>query len=338
MVGAESDLEDFALKMLWRVLGSLALLLVVAVIAGIVYFSLTFPKVGAAAKIQITATPEMKQRGEYLFNHVAACVHCHSTRDITRYTAPIIPGTEGKGGLDFAAFEKMSGTLQSANITPAAIGDWTDGELLRAITEGVNKDGKALFPIMPYPNYGVLDRNDMEAIVVYLRTLAPIDNVVPETNLPIPLNIIVKMIPQPAHLQARPDTTDLVTHGKYLVTMASCGDCHTQRIKGEVVAGMEFAGGMEFDLPFGVVRSANITPDSVTGIGSWTRERFIDKFRMYSPENYVAPEVGVEGANTVMPWIPFSGMSEYDLGAIYTYLRTLTPVAYQVERVSLKPN
>ncbi len=318
-------------------MGTLAIVLVVAVIAGIAYFSMAFPKVGPAEDIAITASPEMMARGEYLFNHVAICVGCHSTLDVTKYGMPVKPGTEGKGGENFAAYVKLRGLLQAPNITPAAIKDWTDGELLRAITEGVNKDGKSLFPMMPYPNYGALDRKDMEAIVAYTRTLAPIENQTPETQLPVPLNIIVKMMPRKAEFATRPDTSDLVAHGKYLVTMASCGECHTQRIKGEAPAGMEFAGGMEFELPFGTVRSVNITPDSATGIGSWTREEFIDKFKMYDPADYVAAEVGMDGANTVMPWIQYAGMSKYDLGAIYSYLRTLKPVTNLVERVALKP-
>ena len=325
------------MKTFWRIIGSLAALLIVAVIAGIIYFSMTFPKVGPAADMKISATPEMLARGEYLFNHVAICVDCHSTRDITHYAMPVLPETHGKGGEDFAPFLKINGTLQAANITPAGIKDWTDGEVMRAVTEGVTKDGKALFPIMPYPNYGTLDRNDMEAIVAYARTLAPIEHQTAESKLPFPLNIIVKTIPGPAKFQPRPDTTDLVAHGKYLVTMASCGECHTVRVKGEVVPGTEFAGGMEIELPFGIVRSVNITPDSVTGIGTWTKEEFIDKFKMYSPVDYVSPEVGEKGANTIMPWIQYAGMSEYDLGAIYTYLRTLKPVRNQVERITLNP-
>jgi mono/diheme cytochrome c family protein len=325
------------LKTFWKILIGVAAVLVLAVVAGIAYYSVTFPKVGPAADIKISATPEMLQRGEYLVNHVAVCIDCHSTHDPTKYGMPIVPGTIGKGGEDFAAFVKLRGTLESSNITSAALKDWTDGEVLRAVTEGVAKDGKALFPMMPYMNYGTLDRSDIESIIAYVRTLAPVENQTPPTKLPFPLNIIIPTIPRGARFAPRPDTTDLVAHGKYLATMASCGECHSQRVRGEIPPGLEWAGGMEFELPFGVVRSANLTPDRETGIGHLSKDDFIAKFKSYSPGTFVPAEVGLEGANTVMPWMLYSGMTDYDLGAIFEYLKTLTPVKNEVTKITLKP-
>lgn len=323
------------MKTFWNIVVAVAALLVLAIVAGIIYYSVTFPKVGPPTDIKISASPELLQRGAYLANHVAVCVDCHSTHDPTKYGMPIVPGTIGKGGEDFAAFMKLKGILQSSNITPAAVGNWSDGELLRAVTEGVNKEGRTLFPVMPYVNYGTMDRSDMEAILAYVRTLAPIEHQTPPTKLPFPLNIIIPTIPSPAKFSPRPDTTDLVAHGKYLATMASCGECHTQRIRGEVPPGLEWAGGMEFTLPFGVLRSANLTPDPESGIGAWTREEFIAKFKSYSPETFVPAEVGLDGANTVMPWMLYSGMTDYDLGAVYDYLKTLAPVKNKVEKITL---
>ena len=324
------------MKTFWKILIAVAALLVVVVVGGIIYYSVTFPKVGPPEDIKISATPEMLKRGEYLARHVAVCVDCHSTHDLTRYGMPIMSGTVGKGGEDFGAFIKLNGTLYSSNITPSSLKDWTDGEVLRAVTEGVNKDGKALFPMMPYLSFGTMDRSDMEAIVAYIRTLEPVENQVSPTKLPFPLNIIIPTVPRAANFAPRPDTTDLVAHGKYLATMASCGECHSQQVHGKVPEGMEWAGGMEFELPFGVVRSANLTPDVETGIGRMTKEEFIAKFKSYAPGTFVPAEVGLEGANTVMPWILFSEMTDYDLGAIHEYLKTLTPVKNKVEKITLK--
>jgi hypothetical protein len=92
---------------------------------------------------------------------------------------------------------------------------------------------------------------------------------------------------------------------------------------------MDFAGGREFPIPTGTVRSMNITSDK-SGIGSWTKEAFIRRFKAY--ENKAQPIVREGEFNTVMPWTVLSGMTESDLGAVYDYLRTLQPVKHSVER------
>ena len=53
------------------------------------------------------------------------------------------------------------------------IGNWTDGEVIRAIREGVSRDGQALFPLMPYAGFRHMSDEDVYALVAYLRTLPP---------------------------------------------------------------------------------------------------------------------------------------------------------------------
>jgi mono/diheme cytochrome c family protein len=129
-------------------------------------------------------------------------------------------------------------------------------------------------------------------------------------------------------MEVRPDS---VAYGRYLVTAASCGDCHTMMEKGTPVEGMAFAGGMEFHLPAGVVRTANITPDEETGIGSWPREMFIARFKEYAGPEATIIDTAAMKRQTVMPWTQYAGMTEQDLGAIYAYLRTRIPVKHLVE-------
>ena len=95
---------------------------------------------------------------------------------------------------------------------------------------------------------------------------------------------------------------------------------------------MELAGGSEFSAPWGIVRSANITPDIDTGIGGLSKEEFLNRFTEYrSPEMQKIP---ARENNTVMPWLMYAGMSDDDLDAIYSYLRTAKPVRHSVERHS----
>lgn len=315
-----------------KVLGIILVVLMVIIGAGLIYFQRSFPRVQPAKDITIDATPARLERGAYLANHVSVCIDCHSKRDWKHYSGPVVPGSEGIGG------ELMDPELKvyARNITPANIGDYTDGELVRAIRVGVTNKGEALFPIMPYQGYAAMSKEDLYSVIAYIRTLKPLDHEVPKRHLGFPLNLIVKTMPKDSPLPDKsPSPADTVAYGKYLLTISGCVDCHTPREKGKLIEGMEFAGGMEFPLPgFGTIRSANITPDQQTGIGDWNKEAFIQQFKMYdSPESRKIP-VEPGGMQTVMPWTMYAGMTEQDLGAIYTYLRTIEPVKHQIIRYS----
>jgi mono/diheme cytochrome c family protein len=160
---------------------------------------------------------------------------------------------------------------------------------------------------------------------------------VPESTLHFPLNLIVRTIPAPANPQPVPPLSDTLAYGEYLVTIASCADCHTPSKEGKPVPGMDFAGGAEFNLPFGLVRSANITPDEETGIGSWDRQEFLDRFKEYADSAASHRPVKQGNFNTIMPWLVYAGMTEDDLGAIYAYLRTQKPVENRVITFTAKP-
>lgn len=314
----------------------LGFLVVIIVAAGGGYWWLlhTYPKVGPAPDLKVVATPELLQRGEYLARNVSNCLDCHSERDWHYFAGPLVPGSLGKGGEVFdEAFVGVPGILNAANITPFGVGSHTDGELYRTITTGVKKSGEPIFPLMPYPHYGRMADDDIKAIIAYIRTLPSVENSVPVSELDFPVNMIVRTIPKPASPQTRPDPSDEVAYGGYMVNAAACTDCHTPMTKkGERLMDLEFAGGFEFHFPNGAIaRSANITPDSATGIGKWPKEQFIARFKKYTAEEWQHMPVDSTAFNTPMPWTLFAGMTEADLGAIYAFLRTVKPVNHQVE-------
>ena len=82
-----------------------------------------------------------------------------------------------------------------ANLTPYHLGNWTDGEIFRAITTGVSRDGHALFPVMPYTSYAKMDPADIKDIIAYLRTLKPIHNAIPAAESDFPMNFIINTMP-----------------------------------------------------------------------------------------------------------------------------------------------
>lgn len=309
------------------------LLLAIVVIVGglLTYVKTMLPNVGDAPDLKVEITPEKIERGKYLANHVNVCMDCHSTRDWSIFSGPLVPGTLGKGGEVFDEKLGFPGRFVAPNITPYGLKNWTDGEIFRAITTGVNKDGRALFPIMPHPNFGKMDEKDIHAIIAYIRSLAPIENNIVPSVANFPMNFIINTIPKPAALSPMPAKSDQVAYGKYLVNAASCNDCHTKQDKGKFV-GEPFAGGFEFKFPDGtVVTSMNITPDA-TGIGNWDKETFISRFKMYTDSGYVPQKVKDGEFKTVMPWSMYAGMSTEDLEAIFAYLKTLKPVNSTVER------
>lgn len=313
-----------------KLLITTAILLLVAVLAGAFYLKVELPDQGKAPDLKVDITPERVARGKYLAYHVTVCMDCHSTRDWTKYSGPPIKGTDGKGGEYFGTEEGFPGKFYSKNITPFNLESWSDGEIFRTITTGVSKDGSALFPVMPYTYYGKMDKEDIYDIIAFIRTLAPIESTSPVHSLNFPINFLINTFPQKAEFQTIPSQNDKIAYGAYLTNAAGCMECHTPADKGKLIAGKEFTGGRDFKMPGLTLYSANITPDSATGIGSWTQTAFIDRFRSYTQPGGT-PAVEKNSPQTIMPWSMYGGMDSSDLAAIYTYLHDLPPVKNKVD-------
>ncbi|RYU97269.1 c-type cytochrome [Emticicia agri] len=327
------------MKKTLRILGFTLLFVVIAIGIALAYVKFALPNIDAPEDLQVEATPERVERGKYLAYHVTVCMDCHSARDYNLFSAPLVAGSDGKGGEVFDQSFGFPGRFIARNITPFNLKDWSDGEIYRAITSGVKKDGTPIFPVMPYAYYGKMDKEDVYSIIAFLRTLKPIENVTDEPKADFPMNFILNTIPTaPAH-QKIPDSNNEVEYGKYLVYSAGCYECHTKPDdKGNKVAGMDFAGGWSFNIGGGrIVTSANITPDKESGIGNYTKESFITRFKTYGDSTYKAHTVGKGEFNTIMPWTMYAGMTEKDLGAIYEFLKTIKPIKNPIERFVYKP-
>lgn len=267
-------------------------------------------------------------RGKYLATHVMLCTDCHSYRDFDVFAGPVEPGTEGVGGERFGPEIGVPGIVYGRNITPTGIAGWTDDDLITAITSGKTKEGDTLFPMMPYFAYSRMQKQDLLDIIAYVRTFKPLPDTVKTRQLFIPISVAAPQLPPPFSGGPAVDTTDAVKYGQYLVTMASCSDCHTPMVKGAPDMSKFVSGGHEFKLPGYTVNSSNITPDSATGIGTWTEAMFLDKFRENAA---LAASKNKPGkSNTIMPWEAYAGMKSSDLKAIYAFLRTVKPVSNKV--------
>jgi len=300
-------------------------LLTIAVTAGgaTTYLTLRRPAMAPPQDVHAEATPARLARGKYLFE-LADCDGCHSERDFSRFGGPVIEGRRGAGTVLPAAMG-LPGTIAPPNITPdceTGLGTWTDGEKIRAIREGVDRNGRTLFPMMPYENFRNMSDDDVLSLVAYLDSLPPVKHSVPETHVNFPASVMIKGAPHPARGVASPDRRDPLKYGEYLVRMAGCMGCHTPAL----------SGGETFRVAPGVaVVSANISPDPETGIGRWSERDFLDRIYQYREyADHGSPQVGPESF-TLMPWLNFSRLPPEDLKAIYAYLHSRPPVYKSVE-------
>jgi len=310
-------------------------IIIIAITAVLIYVKTALPDVGDAPDLKVEITQERLQRGEYLAHHVMLCMDCHAERDWNKFGGPPKEGTYGAGGEMFKREWGFPGEYYAGNITPAGIGDWTDGELFRAITSGVSKNGRALFPVMPYLYFGKIDKEDVYSVMAYIRTLEPVEKENLESESDFPFNFIINTIPKEPEFITKPVNADKIAYGEYL--SVGCMECHTQAKKGQIIPELAFAGGRDFALPTGgVVRSSNITFDNETGIGKWSEDVFIQKFKQYSDSNFVSQDIGPNDFNTIMPWTMYAGLTTEDISAVYTYLKSLEPINNEVIKFTVE--
>jgi mono/diheme cytochrome c family protein len=321
------------MKTFLKVVGGLVLVAIVVIAALVIWLSMRKPASRPASTEKVQGTTDQLLRGQYLVEHVSDCVGCHSDH-VTKFGFPVKPGTEGEGGFVFDKNLGFPGVVAAQNITPDpefGLGNWSDGEIIRAIREGVDRNGDALFPMMPYQHLRTMSDDDVKAVVVYLRTLKPIHKGVPAKHIDFPVNLFVKFAPKPIDgVVTAPDPSDSVAYGKYLSTISGCYECHTPHDdKNALLPEKAFAGGWEMKGPWGRNFTANLTPAGAY-MAAATRDEFIGRMHAYaSMDASNAPETP-PGRNTIMPWLAFSHMTDHDLGAIYDYLKTVKPIENKV--------
>jgi mono/diheme cytochrome c family protein len=316
------------------------------------FWRLLLPAAMAAGVLAVAALPagakplyqsDAVAQGKYLTT-VAGCIDCH-----TPYPADFNPASLTSldvlyslaGGADktrlFAGGQPFDlgplGVVFSKNLTPdpeTGLGNWTDDEIKTAFQTGVSKDGLHLFPVMPFHTLNGMADSDASAVVAFLRTLAPVKNAVPRTQILPPEAL--PQLPRQTGVVA-PDPKDTAARGKYLVTsVIACNDCHTpvDPQTGAPVMEKYLAGGQPFAGPWGTIYGGNITPDKATGIGSWSDADI---------KRVIKTGVRPDGRKVVlMPWQLFASLTDDDLNAIVSYLRNDVPaVSNEVPKAALNP-
>jgi mono/diheme cytochrome c family protein len=141
------------------------------------------------------ADPASIARGKYLVT-IMSCTDCHTPG----YFLGKPDFTRALGGSEVGFEIPELGVFYGPNLTPdkqTGLGAWTDEQVATAITTGVVPTGRQLAPIMPWRAFANLTKQDVAAIVAYLRTLPPVSNKVPGPFGPQekPTSFVMKVVP-----------------------------------------------------------------------------------------------------------------------------------------------
>jgi cytochrome c553 len=295
---------------------------------------------------KVAATPERLIRGGYLVNQVCACGACHTTRAHGDILAEPEQQDAFLGGGNSFAAPGISGAIWVPNITPdveTGVGAWSDDELMRAIRDGVARDGHFLLPVMPFGAYQNMSDEDVRSIVAYLRTVRPFKQ--PKSRTEPPMSLLPRLLftkvgvqmHLPVHDVPAPDRSNKLQLGEYVATLAGCSQCHSLTKKGprkrddpQYLAGSE--GPME-DASFGKVWARNLTPDSETGLGKYHPELIKQALRAGKrlDGKRIAPPMTI-----MLPH--YAGLAEEDLDAVVAFLKALPPARHQVPDRELVPS
>lgn len=280
----------------WSGVSLAALLSIVATVISVVLIVALFKlhaRSAPAITLNVSGTPEQIQRGEEISN--GFCGGCHSR------TGTLTGGYNIGDDLPVPV-----GTFVSSNLTPAGpLSRWSDGDVFRAIRNGVDRDGRWLV-IMSYTNAGKLSDDDTKAVIAYLRHLPPSGSQTP--NPPDRLNLLGMLMLGAGMLPTgKPISHDIVTappksqtalYGEYILSYQDCRECH----------GANLTGGVPGQI-------APLGPD-LNMVKDWKSDEFVAAMRTGIDPNGHA-------ISKQMPWKTIGRMSDEELRAIYEYLTHL---------------
>lgn len=277
--------------------------------------------------LKVESTPSRVAQGQKLASML--CRSCHYNSKTGEFT-----GRELTEAPQF-------GKIYSANIThdsTVGVGNWSDGDLIYFIRTGIKPDGQYVPPYMPKLIH--ISDEDLYSIIAFLRSDNPWLKASGE-HMPaskpgfLPKFLVTigaaKPFDFPSHPIPGPDTTNKVAWGKYIALyQMECYSCHSKSFaknnydEPEKSPGFFGGGNQMYDMDGKEIYTLNITPDKNTGIGNWTEAQFIK-----AVQSGILPNDQPALRN---PMIPYAGLTNEEISAIYAYLRTVPPIDNNVER------
>jgi cytochrome c553 len=264
-----------------------------AALSGVGRITRAYPN--PAASITVAGTPEQIALGE---KYARACAGCHAANGDLPLT-----GRQFFGGPEGPPF----GTLWAPNLTPAHLKEWSDGEIIRAIREGIGRDGRSLV-IMPSKAFHSMSDADVQALVAYLRSTPAIEPNTPPKALNVVAALTIASSDDAFSAQApitspvsAPPAGPTAEYGSYLATTVGCRECHGENLQGAIPPGSQTG-----------LRSTNL----VEFVAKYDEAAFIATLRTgTNPEG--------KAISDEMPWRDLEKFTDDDLRAIYRLLKTL---------------
>lgn len=293
---------------------ALWIVLVMVLLLGASVVALNLRDEDPLTEAQVSATPELVARGEYLAR-AGNCMGCHTARGGEPYA--------GGRGID-----TPFGTVYSSNLTPdvaTGLGQWTPAHFWRALHNGRSRDGRLLYPAFPYTNYTLVTRQDADALYAYLRSLKPVSQSNRAHGLRFPFNTQ----PALAVWRALYFSPDRPTHdttkspewnrGAYLVQgLGHCNACHGSRnALGATGGALDLGGGL---IPMQNWYAPSLSDPHEAGVAEWAPQQIVDLLKkgVTSQASVLGPMAEVVGGST-------QHLSGADLHAMATYLKALPP-------------
>jgi mono/diheme cytochrome c family protein len=266
------------------------------------------------APVELAGASVVK-RGEYLAR-AADCEACHTA----------------KGGVPFAGglgFVLPFGTIWSPNITPdkdTGIGSWSDASFLNAVHKGMDDQGTALYPAMPYASYTAMTDSDALAIKAFLFSLRPVHNDVPDNTFRFPFNqrwlmrVWAFLFDSDKRFEPNTARSAQWNRGAYVAeALAHCGECHTPRNLLQALNNRKkFAGAVQAGW-----RAYNITADTDSGVGSWSDAALGE----YLATGHADGHGAAAGPMGEAVDRSLSKLTHGDIAALVVYLRTIPAIA-----------
>jgi mono/diheme cytochrome c family protein len=256
------------------------------------------------------------ERGKYLVDSVMACDGCHTPRPGGNFNME----RRFSGGSQ--VWDERAYTVRGSNITPdreTGIGSWSAEDLKRLLREGVRPNGVKLAPQMPFVFYQIMTPADIDGVVAFVRSVAPVSNAVPPPVYKSAMEY--HPIPNADKPFTEEAMKDPVKRGFYLSTIAHCMECHSRRPDGvQDYANWYGKGGAEFSGPFGKVLASNISSHPTKGIGAMTDDQI---------KKVLKEGIGRDGRKLAPPMarqIYFAKMTDADINAIVAWVRTIPAI------------
>jgi cytochrome c553 len=248
--------------------------------------------------VMVEANAETLARGEHIVRFVSGCADCHGSN------------LAGQVFLDDPSFA----TIYASNLTTGqggAASVYSDADWERALRKGISHEGRALAPMMPSEAVQHFSDEDLASVVAYIKSLPPVDNLVPKPSyaplakilvgvgvLPLSPDLVAKV----ERLEPTPEIGATKEYGHYLANIAGCTTCH-----GADLTGAEHPAhpGMQ-------------TPNLAGGnAATWNQEEFKQTLRTgRTPE-------GKDLSLELMPWAMYAGMTDDEIEAMWVWLESL---------------